>query len=239
MALVNCLNFGNPEHPEVMWQFSEVVDGMSDACRALELPVVGGNVSFYNETRGKDIDPTLVAGVVGEVAALIFGQTQAQTTQYAHTLGLAFQLTNIIRDVGEDALRGRIYLPMDELQQFHQELEDRFGKVPSQVEDLFDTLRCRKIAVALGFEKISLKDQTVKCFFVNKPDSPYFESPVFQGILAYIQHQTNRAHLKQTGRSFLLTVEGIGGMPDLLTFLQKMQSGVFGVPKEVAGKTKS
>lgn len=60
----------------------------------------------------------LVAGVVGEVAAKIFGQTQAQTTAYAHKLGLAFQLTNIIRDVGEDALRGRIYLPLSELAQF-------------------------------------------------------------------------------------------------------------------------
>ena len=60
----------------------------------------------------------LVAGVVGEVAARIFGQTQPQTTGYAHTLGQALQLTNIIRDVGEDALRGRIYLPVNELQQF-------------------------------------------------------------------------------------------------------------------------
>ena len=60
----------------------------------------------------------LVAGVVGEVSALIFGQTDPATTAYAHRLGLAFQLTNIIRDVGEDALRGRIYLPVSELQQF-------------------------------------------------------------------------------------------------------------------------
>jgi 15-cis-phytoene synthase len=60
----------------------------------------------------------LVAGVVGEVAARIFGQTEEGTTVYAHKLGLAFQLTNIIRDVGEDALRGRIYLPVNELQQF-------------------------------------------------------------------------------------------------------------------------
>jgi phosphoribosylformylglycinamidine synthase len=66
-ALVNCLNFGNPEHPEVMWQFAEVVDGMSDACRALGIPVVGGNVSFYNESRGRDIDPTPVVGVVGMI----------------------------------------------------------------------------------------------------------------------------------------------------------------------------
>ncbi|MEF7614103.1 presqualene diphosphate synthase HpnD [Aquincola sp. MAHUQ-54] len=60
----------------------------------------------------------LVAGVVGEVAANIFGRTQARTTDYAHKLGLALQLTNIIRDVGEDARRGRIYLPIAELQQF-------------------------------------------------------------------------------------------------------------------------
>jgi phosphoribosylformylglycinamidine synthase len=69
-ALVNCLNFGNPEHPEVMWQFSEVVDGMSDACRALGIPVVGGNVSFYNESRGRDIDPTPIVGVIGLIDEL-------------------------------------------------------------------------------------------------------------------------------------------------------------------------
>ena len=60
----------------------------------------------------------LVAGVVGEVSARIFGQADERTTQYAHKLGLALQLTNIIRDVGEDAQRGRIYLPVNELQQF-------------------------------------------------------------------------------------------------------------------------
>jgi len=60
----------------------------------------------------------LVAGVVGEVAAGIFGRTQSATTEYAHRLGLAMQLTNIIRDVGDDARRGRIYLPMSELKQF-------------------------------------------------------------------------------------------------------------------------
>jgi phosphoribosylformylglycinamidine synthase len=64
------MNFGNPEHPEVMWQFSEAIDGMSAACTALDLPVVGGNVSFYNESRGRDIDPTPVVGVVGLIDEL-------------------------------------------------------------------------------------------------------------------------------------------------------------------------
>ena len=74
----------------------------------------------------------LVAGIVGEVAARIFGQTDDATTPYAHKLGLAFQLTNIIRDVGEDARRGRIYLPVNELQQFdvkaHEILKGQYSE---------------------------------------------------------------------------------------------------------------
>jgi len=65
MAVVNCLNFGNPEHPDVMWQLSEAVDGMSEACKAFNAPVVGGNVSLYNETNSIDIAPTPVVGIIG------------------------------------------------------------------------------------------------------------------------------------------------------------------------------
>ena len=71
LALVNCLNLGNPEHPTTMWQLSEAVDGMAEACRALGVPVVGGNVSLYNESRGRDIDPTPVVGMVGMVDRLV------------------------------------------------------------------------------------------------------------------------------------------------------------------------
>jgi phosphoribosylformylglycinamidine synthase len=65
IAATNCLNFGNPEKPEVMWQFSESIDGISEACRGLDIPITGGNVSFYNETLGKPIYPTPVLGVLG------------------------------------------------------------------------------------------------------------------------------------------------------------------------------
>src|SRR5262249_46104995 len=67
LALTNCLNFASPERPEVMWQFSEVVDGMTAACNVFGTPVTGGNVSFYNETDGRGIDPTPVIGMVGIV----------------------------------------------------------------------------------------------------------------------------------------------------------------------------
>ena len=73
----------------------------------------------------------LVAGVVGEVAAQIFGQSQPQTTQYAHTLGQALQLTNIIRDVGEDASRGRIYIPINEMQRFDIKAHEVLKCIPS------------------------------------------------------------------------------------------------------------
>ncbi len=70
LAVVNCLNFGNPEHPEVMWQLSEAIDGMAEACLAFGIPVVGGNVSLYNESAGSDIDPTPVVGLLGLVDRL-------------------------------------------------------------------------------------------------------------------------------------------------------------------------
>jgi len=67
MAATNCLNFGSPEKPEVMWQFSRAIDGIAEACTVLEIPITGGNVSFYNETLGRSIDPTPVLGVLGMI----------------------------------------------------------------------------------------------------------------------------------------------------------------------------
>jgi phosphoribosylformylglycinamidine synthase len=64
-AATNCLNFGNPEKPEVMWEFSECVDGIAEACNALGIPITGGNVSFYNDTLGQSIYPTPILGVLG------------------------------------------------------------------------------------------------------------------------------------------------------------------------------
>ena len=65
IGATNCLNFGNPEKPHIMWQFSQTIDGITKACEELEIPITGGNVSFYNETLGEGIYPTPVLGVVG------------------------------------------------------------------------------------------------------------------------------------------------------------------------------
>ena len=92
VAIVNCCNFGNPEHPEVMWQLSEAIDGMSEACRAFDLPVIGGNVSLYNESGGADIPPTPVIGGLGLVEHLQYrppgvGWEDGATVVLLHPVG--------------------------------------------------------------------------------------------------------------------------------------------------------
>ena len=79
LAATNCLNFGNPEKPETMWQFSQVIDGLGEGCRALGVPITGGNVSFYNETLGRGIYPTPTIGVLGVM------------DDDAHALSMAFR----------------------------------------------------------------------------------------------------------------------------------------------------
>ena len=112
---------GQPRHPVMQALMPLTAEHGIEAAQLQQ--IVDGCQMDLDQTRYLDFPGLqrychLVAGVVGEVAAGIFGQTDPQTTAYAHKLGLALQLTNILRDVGEDALRGRIYLPVNELQQF-------------------------------------------------------------------------------------------------------------------------
>jgi len=118
---------GNAQHP-VMKALMPLTADFGITAQHLQ-DVIAGCQMDLNQTRYLDFASLqrychLVAGVVGEVAARIFGHSQEETTRYAHQLGLAFQLTNIMRDVGEDALRGRIYLPVNELQQFEVSAKD-------------------------------------------------------------------------------------------------------------------
>jgi transcription-repair coupling factor (superfamily II helicase) len=120
----------------------------------------------------------------------------------------------------------------EELEAMRQELEDRFGAIPPQVNDLFTTVRCRRLAVDLGFEKMSLKDNILRCYFINRPDSPYFESQTFQRILEYLQTGTNKAKLKQVGKLFLLVVDPAKSMDEMYTFLQRLHGHAFAERKE-------
>jgi phosphoribosylformylglycinamidine synthase len=124
IGATNCLNFGNPEKPEVMWQFVRAVEGMGDACRALDIPITGGNVSLYNETDGRAVLPTPVLGVVGLLdsadrlvqrtfqrsgdAVILLGESRAELggSEYLHTLhGLTRGLPPVLDLQREAALQ--------------------------------------------------------------------------------------------------------------------------------------
>ena len=126
---------GQPHHP-VMLALMPLAAEHGIEARHLQQIIEGCQMDL-EQTRYLDFPGLqrychLVAGVVGEAAAHIFGQTDPQTTAYAHKLGLALQLTNIIRDVGEDALRGRIYLPVNELQRFDVKAHELLNRVHSE-----------------------------------------------------------------------------------------------------------
>jgi phosphoribosylformylglycinamidine synthase len=89
VGATNCLNFGNPEKPEIMWQFVQAVEGVAEACRLLEIPITGGNVSLYNETDGKAIFPTPIIGVVGVIddATCAIGRAFRQAGDHLVLLG--------------------------------------------------------------------------------------------------------------------------------------------------------
>ncbi|WP_019560307.1 MULTISPECIES: presqualene diphosphate synthase HpnD [Caldimonas] len=125
---------GRPSHPVMQALMPHVA---TYGIRADQLlAVIEGCQMDLDQTRYLDYAGLqrychLVAGVVGEVASSIFGRTEARTIDYAHRLGLALQLTNIIRDVGDDARRGRIYLPVNELQQFDVKAHEILNRVYS------------------------------------------------------------------------------------------------------------
>ncbi|MGN6803828.1 MAG: transcription-repair coupling factor, partial [Ginsengibacter sp.] len=112
----------------------------------------------------------------------------------------------------------------EELKALHSEMTDRFGPIPKEVEDLFTTVRTRKIALELGFEKLILKNDTLRCFFIANPDSAYFTSKTFERILDFIQTKTNKATLKQVGKNGILVVKDIHTMKGIFRFMQQMQA---------------
>ncbi len=187
---------GRPSHP-VLQALMPLAPHFQIEQRHL-LAVIEGCQMDLNQTRYLDYQGLqrychLVAGVVGEVAANIFGRTQEQTTLYAHKLGLALQLTNIIRDVGEDALRGRIYLPMSELQQFDVKAHEILKRSESdRFIELMKFQTCR--AHELYDEALGLLPRTDRR--AQKPG--LMMAAIYRALLREIEHDKFRVLRQRT-----------------------------------------
>ena len=227
---------------QTLEQHSDLGSGFQIAMRDLDIRgagnMLGGEQSGFMAEIGFETYQKILNEAIRELKRTdfkdLFKEEIARQEDYVQDCTIDTDLEILIPDDYVESITERLslYTRLDncedeaELAAFHTELNDRFGPVPKQVEDLFDTLRCRKTGIALGFEKMILKDGTLRCYFINKPDSPYFESPVFRNILEYIQKQTNKAKLKQAGKIFLLVIADVKSMRQLLQFLQRMNNAV-------------
>jgi len=227
---------------QTLEQHSDLGSGFQIAMRDLDIRgagnMLGGEQSGFMVEMGFEMYQKILDEAIRELKRTefreLFKEEITKQEDYVQDCTIDTDLEILIPDNYVESITERLslYTRLDsceteeELQQFHAELNDRFGPIPKQVEDLFDTVRIRKLAVELGFERIILKDGAVRCYFINRPDSPYFESAVFNNILNFIQKQTNKARLKQTGKLFLLVLDHILSMQELLQFLQRMLRSV-------------
>ncbi|HEV8284710.1 MAG TPA: transcription-repair coupling factor [Chitinophagaceae bacterium] len=223
---------------QTLEQHSDLGSGFQIAMRDLDIRgagnLLGGEQSGFMAEIGFEMYQKILDEAIKELKRTefkeLFKEEIAKQDDFVQDCTIDTDLEILIPDEYVESITERLslYTRLDnseteeDLQQMKEELIDRFGPVPSQVEDLFITVRCRKLAVELGFERLLLKNDSLKCYFINKPDSPYFESETFKRILSFIQTQTNRARLKQTGKLFLLIVEDMSTMQDIYGFLKKV-----------------
>ncbi len=236
---------------QTLEQHSDLGSGFQIAMRDLDIRgagnMLGGEQSGFMAEIGFEMYQKILDEAIRELKRTefkdLFKEEISKADDFVQDCTIDTDLEILIPDAYVESITERLslYTRLDncdneeELQQFHAELIDRFGPIPAQVEALFDTVRIRKLAVSLGFEKMVLKEDTVRAYFINRPDSPYFESGIFRDILDFIQKGTNKAKLKQAGKLFLLVVADIHSMRDLLTFLQQMGRSVSGIRLQTAG----
>jgi transcription-repair coupling factor (superfamily II helicase) len=233
---------------QTLEQHAELGSGFQIAMRDLDIRgagnLLGGEQSGFMAEIGFEMYQKILDEAIRELKRTefkeLFKEEIARQDDFVQDCTIDTDLEILIPDEYVESITERLSLYQrldnseteEDLQQMREELIDRFGPVPREVEDLFTTVRCRKLAVDLGFERLLLKNNSLKCYFINRPDSPYFESETFNKILSFIQTQTNKAKLKQVGKLFLLIADKISTMEEVYSFLKKMN--VFVREKELA-----
>ena len=227
---------------QTLEQHSDLGSGFQIAMRDLDIRgagnLLGGEQSGFMADIGFEMYQKILNEAIKELKRTefkeLFKEEISKQDDFVQDCTIDTDLEILIPDEYVESITERLSLytrldnseTEDELQQMRVELVDRFGPIPHQVEDLFVTVRCRKLGVELGFERMLLKNDSLKCYFINKPYSPYFESETFKRILSFIQTQTNKARLKQVGKLFLLIVDDVRTMKDMHSFLKRMSAYV-------------
>lgn len=225
---------------QTLEQFSDLGSGFQIAMRDLDIRgagnMLGGEQSGFMAEIGFEMYQKILDEAIRELKRTsfkeLFKEEISQQDDFVTDCTIDTDLEILIPDSYVENITERLSLysrldncdKEEELQDFYHEMTDRFGTMPKEVEDLFTTVRCRWLAVDMGFEKMSLKSETLRCYFINKNDSPFFESDTFKNILQFLQTGTNKARLKQVAKNFLLVVDDIKEMNAIHRFLQQMHA---------------
>jgi transcription-repair coupling factor (superfamily II helicase) len=230
---------------QTLEQFSELGSGFQIAMRDLDIRgagnLLGGEQSGFMAEIGFEMYQKILAEAVRELKRSdfkeLFVEEISKQDDFVQDCTIDTDLEIMIPDGYVESIGERLslYTRLDQseddaaLETMKLELIDRFGPMPKQVASLFTTIQSRRLAIALGFEKMTLKDETLRCFFINRPDSPYYESAIFKGLLSYTQTAMNNAHFKQVGKTFILIIKDIKSMEHCYATLTKIHHGVVGV----------
>lgn len=228
---------------QTLEQHSELGSGFQIAMRDLDIRgagnLLGGEQSGFMAEIGFEMYQKILDESIRELKRTefkeLFKEEISRQDDFVQDCTIDTDLEILIPDEYVESITERLslYQRLDncendkELAELKVEMADRFGAIPPQVEDLFVTVQCRRFAVDLGFEKMSLKNDILRCHFINRPDSPYFESDLFNKVIQYLQTGTNKARLKQTGRLFLLVAEPVKSMEEIYRFLSGLHRFCF------------
>jgi transcription-repair coupling factor (superfamily II helicase) len=227
---------------QTLEQFSELGSGFQIAMRDLDIRgagnLLGGEQSGFMAEIGFEMYQKILAEAVRELKRSdfkeLFEEEISKQDDFVTDCTIDTDLEIMIPDAYVESIGERLslYTRLDqsaddaELEAMKIELIDRFGPMPKQVAALFTTIQSRRLAISLGFEKMTLKDETLRCFFINRPDSPYYESAIFKGLLSFTQTAMNNAHFKQVGKTFILIIKDIKSMEHCFATLTKIHHGV-------------
>lgn len=218
-------------------EFSDLGDGFKIAMRDLDIRgagnMLGGEQSGFISDIGYETYQKILEEAIQELKETSFKDLFKQEIDlkgFRRDCNIETDLEVLIPEdyVANISERLRLYNRLDntkterELEHFADEIKDRFGPIPVEVEALMSTVRLRWIAERLGFERLVIKNESMKCYVSTENNDRYFQSGVFGGVLAYIQQHPKKAGLKELNGKLLLTFKHINKIDDAISFLQEM-----------------
>lgn len=229
---------------QTLEEFSDLGSGFQIALRDMDIRgagnLLGGEQSGFIADIGFEMYHKILDEAIQELKYTdfkeVFKEQIEEQKQFVYdcTIDTDVEMLIPLEYVQNTEERLRLYTELDaidnekDLQKFAQKLEDRFGKLPKQINELFDGLRIRWIAKKIGFERIILKNGKLRCYFLDNPKSPYYDSPYFPKVMAHIQNAKKKCVMKQSGNSLILVYDNIKTMRETQAIFKEVDEKVFG-----------